>query len=129
LATSIHHVPGRLRLTVTRFKADPAALGAARRSVLAMTGVVEAAANPVTGSLVIRYDRQQLDPDALWQGLVRGGLVRGAAPFVAGAPVTRCEIPDGPGDGVAGQLLEMLARAVVEQLARRSVAALIAAFV
>jgi hypothetical protein len=118
---SIHHVPGRLRLTAARFKGDPAALRVARRHVLAI--------DPVTGSLLIRYERERLDPATLWHGLARAGLVRGPAPFAAGVPVTRCEIREAPGDGLGARLLEVLAREVVDQLARRSVAAVIAALV
>jgi hypothetical protein len=129
LAVAIHHVPGRLRLWAPNFRGNPAVLAAARRAVLAIGGVSEAAANPVTGSLLIRYDRERLDAQALWQGLARGGLVRGPAPFSAGAPVTRCEVPEATGAGLAAEVLEMLARAVAGQLARRSVAAVIAALV
>jgi hypothetical protein len=126
---SIHHVPGRLRLTAARFKGNPAALRVARRHVLAIDGVSDAAANPVTGSLLIRYERERLDPWTLWHGLARAGLVRSPAPFAAGVPVTRCEIREAPGDGLGARLLEVLAREVVDQLARRSVAAVIAALV
>lgn len=55
----IHHVPGRLRVRVSRLKRNPSLGKAIEMDVQSMTGVRCSESNPLTGSVVIHYDPAQ----------------------------------------------------------------------
>lgn len=61
-AVVVHHVPGRMRLRVAGAKSNGRRLQAVRQSLLSLPGVSDIAANSVTGTMVIQYDRA-LFPD------------------------------------------------------------------
>src|ERR1700740_1256051 len=70
----VHFVPGRLRLKITTLKSQRRAAEA--EAVLAAFPMVTAAvANPLTGSLTINFDRQQLSIGDLWEKLRTLGYV------------------------------------------------------
>ncbi|MDQ6665502.1 MAG: hypothetical protein M3Z23_14060 [Acidobacteriota bacterium] len=52
----IHHLPGRLRVRVPGLKGNPAGAAKIVERLTALDGVMGAQANPVTGSVLIRYD-------------------------------------------------------------------------
>ena len=124
----IHHVPGRLRLQTQQLR-DTRAAQAARDAALRIAGVTEARANPITGSLIILYDRRRLAPSALWQALCGLGIARGPLPFRTDSPVARAGI--GATDagtahqGLIGAAIQVLAKALVEHSAAMLLGALI----
>jgi hypothetical protein len=89
--------------------------------------VVEASVSPVTGSLVIAYDRQALTPAVLWRSLCERGLAEGPLPIREGV-VTRAEID--PLSGAAGKsLVELVAGIILRRLLEWSAAALVGALI
>lgn len=61
----LHHLPGRLRLKAEGLKRNPALLEAVRSELAAVPGVSSAAANPLTGGIIVHYDPLVLASDAL----------------------------------------------------------------
>lgn len=70
----VHFVPGRLRLKITTLKNQRRA-AEAEANVAAIPMVTTAVANPLTGSLTINFDRQQLSIGDLWETLRALGYV------------------------------------------------------
>jgi hypothetical protein len=71
----IHHVPGRIRVRVSRALAarargnvDPQRLD---RVIRAIGGVEDVRVNPAVGSVTIRYDKSTIEPD-WWNTLLTG---------------------------------------------------------
>lgn len=60
-AELIHHVPGRVRISVPRIKGNPSICSAIGEIGTSVPGVQRIDANPVTGSVLVHYDRH--DPD------------------------------------------------------------------
>ncbi len=52
----IHHLPGRLRVRVPGLKGNPAGALEIVDGLTALDGVTGAEVNPITGSVLIRYD-------------------------------------------------------------------------
>ena len=79
----VHFVPGRLRLKTTTLKNQRRA-AEAEANVAAIPMVTAAVANPLTGSLTINFDRQQLSIGDLWEKLRMLGYVSENRPEPAG---------------------------------------------
>lgn len=60
-----HTVPGRMRLKLPKLKGAPQRAERVVAAVRQLPGVTDAAANPTTGSLLVLFDPQQLDPESL----------------------------------------------------------------
>jgi hypothetical protein len=60
-----HTVPGRLRVKLPGLKGSPRQAERAAATVRQLPGVVETAANPTTGSLLVLFDPRQTDPAAI----------------------------------------------------------------
>jgi len=73
-AGCVHALPGRLRVKVVAIKKAPALAAAAERALRQERGVVDAMANPVTGSILIRYDLERTSPQTILAHLARNGL-------------------------------------------------------
>jgi hypothetical protein len=56
-----HQVPGRIRMKVPSAKGEPELLAEIQRSFSVIPGIEEVVINPVTGSLVLKYDAEQHD--------------------------------------------------------------------
>ena len=112
----VHFVPGRLRLKTTTLKNQRRA-AEAEAKVAAIPMVTGAVANPLTGSLTINFDRQQLSIGELWEKLRTLGYVSENRPEPA---VDNPEV-DRFGRVVAAALIE----AVVQQSAQALVRALL----
>jgi hypothetical protein len=56
----VHALPGRVRLKIAGLKGDPALAGEAQTKLGGVPGIKETEANPITGSLLILYDQNQL---------------------------------------------------------------------
>lgn len=119
----IHHVPGRLRLQTPQLQGNRLVAEAACDAAIAIPGVLEARVSPVTGSLIIAYNPQELTPAELWQSLCIRGLAAGPPPIREGA-VTRVQID--PLAGAAGKsVVELVAGVILNRLLERSAAALV----
>jgi hypothetical protein len=124
LSLYIHHVPGRLRIRLVSLRGKPEAAASACDNAIAIGGVLRATANHVTGSLLIHYDREQLDLAALWRALAARRVVQGPVPRIRGGPAPCREL--GIEESAAGRLIELAVQAFARKLAQRSFAALIA---
>jgi Heavy metal associated domain 2 len=122
----IHHVPGRLRLQMSRLKSNHSLAEATRRNVSIIADILDARVSTVTGSLIITYDKQRLTPAALWQSLCDRGIVCGALPIRNDVPVTRVRI-ESPVAADDMSLAKLVIRLVAERLLERSAIALVGA--
>lgn len=129
MSVYIHHVPGRLRLQTGRLKRDPAAAASALRRVAAESGVREAKVNPLTGSLIIAYDRHGTSPAQLWRILAAEGIVASDTPRFDPERALRMTLAtpraERPSDRVVETLCGMLLDKLLERSARVLVGALI----
>lgn len=57
----VHRLPGRIRFKAPEAKGDPLFFHHVRELVSSVDGVYQVEANPVTGSVVVRYDRNERD--------------------------------------------------------------------
>ena len=112
----VHYVPGRLRLKTTTLKSQRRA-AEAEANVAAIPMVTGAVANPLTGSLTINFDRQQLSIGELWEELRMLGYVSESRP----EPAVECPEVDRFGRMIAAALIE----AVVQRSAQALVRALL----
>jgi hypothetical protein len=56
-----HQVPGRVRMKVPSAKGNPAMLEEIRKAFSAIPGIEQVVVNPVTGSVVLKYDADRHD--------------------------------------------------------------------
>jgi hypothetical protein len=125
----LHHVPGRLRIQTPRLQNSEEAARAACDNVMTIDGVCEARANPITGSLLIIYDRQRLVPAQLWEVLCERGLVSGVQPIADGGGVTRIRLPQTESAPDSDGFLVAVARFAAERLLTHFATALIGALI
>jgi hypothetical protein len=52
----VHHVPGRLRVRIPAAKGNPIATERLTKKLNELRGIRSVAGNPITGSILIRYD-------------------------------------------------------------------------
>ena len=110
----VHFVPGRLRLKITTLKSQRRA-AEAEAVVAAIPMVTRAVANPLTGSLTINFDRQQLSIGDLWEKL------RGLGYVSENRPEPTVDSPD------VDRLGHVLATAFIEAVVQQSAHALVRA--
>jgi hypothetical protein len=129
MSLHVHHVPGRLRLRLRHLQGRRGACNDASASAAAIEGVIEACANPATGSLTIHYDQGRLTAACLWRSLCDRYIVWGLSPITEGALVTRAELQP-PGDPRPGhRLLETVGAMVIDKLVERWAVCLVAALI
>lgn len=68
-----HHVPGRLRLKTPIIKGNEEGAANIQTFLKPIKGILSMAVNTVTGSLVIHYDPQVIDPESITHKLSRAG--------------------------------------------------------
>jgi hypothetical protein len=62
----VHAIPGRVRVKVSRLKEDPAFVREIQERLSVVRGIQQVEVNPVTGSVLVLYDRTTLEsPDSL----------------------------------------------------------------
>ncbi len=115
----VHFVPGRLRLKTTTLKNQRRA-DEAEANVAAIPMVTGVLANPLTGSLTINFDRQQLSIGDLWEKLRTLGYVSENLP----EPAVDRPAMDRP---YADQFGRVLAAALIEAVVQHSAQALVRA--
>ncbi|MBV8842657.1 MAG: heavy-metal-associated domain-containing protein [Bryobacterales bacterium] len=69
MAEHIHHVPGRLRVTSSKVKRNPASVAPLERSLQALAGVRSASVSAVTGSILVFYDSKVTSAEHLLKDL------------------------------------------------------------
>ena len=108
----VHDTPGRMRLLSAAAKGYPARAAVLVAQACSLPGVVGASANPLTGSLVIRYDAASQRRGELLRAL--GARV--PAPSERGAEGMRVRF---------GPIIDLLAQRLAECLLRAAIAAMI----
>jgi hypothetical protein len=129
-ADQVHHVPGRLRLKLLAIKRNDARARLAEQKLCALDGVRSATGNPLTGSLVVRFDPELVSAEQIFAELRACGLLDARAiPSVTGGVVT---VPRNggiaramPSRSLADALVDKAIEALVERCAIALVAALI----
>jgi heavy-metal-associated domain-containing protein len=84
-ARCVHALPGRLRVKVASIRKSPAAAAAVERALCQQWGVAGAVANPVTGSVLIRYDAERISPQAILACVGYNNFPSAAAPASSAA--------------------------------------------
>ena len=125
----LHHVPGRLRLRMPELRGKRIACDDAKRLAGSIPGVIEAEANPITGSLLVFYDEQRLTPELLWRRLCAHRLVAGPSRIAEGVRVTRAAPQLPAAAGTLGQIRDRVTATIVNELMARSAALLLEALI
>jgi Heavy metal associated domain 2 len=134
--TYIHNTPGRLRVRTEAVRNRPAAAEAVRALVAGTPHVYSVEANPLTGSITVRYDHARMDASTLL-GILRGnGYLEGSATAVETRTIVEAGRPAAAGRAAvsmtpAEALLMQAAAAKVGQIVlswtiERAIAAAIA---
>jgi len=126
--TYLHHLPGRLRVRCATLKRNPRRAADATRLLEMLQGIESLEVNPLTGSLTISYDRDQIDGPQIMAALHRHGYCRQhetptALPSEPATPRVLDKIIGNAGSTVGKMVLGML----VEKAVERSAVALIGA--
>lgn len=122
--TYIHHVPGRLRVRSSLIRRNHSRANEAVESLRPLAGVHSAEANPLTGSLTLRYDPSVMTGDALLVRLKEGGWI----PLGPVLPSAAATTPVAwLGSETSAKVAKAVAIYALEKVAERSLAALIAA--
>jgi hypothetical protein len=108
----VHDTPGRMRLLSAAAKGYPARAAVLAAQAHSLPGVIGASANPLTGSLVVRYDAGSQRRGELLRAL--GARV--PAPSERGADGMRVWF---------GPIVDLLAQRLAECLLRAAIAAMI----
>lgn len=116
----IHNLPGRLRVKSPTLKRNEGPARQAKDHIDRVHGVLASEVNPVTGSLLIRYDANLVNAQTLLDSLRDLGHVpqHHAAPAAYGAATD-----------AAQRLSDTVVNKLVETLIERSATALIAAVI
>jgi nitrate reductase NapAB chaperone NapD len=126
MAHYIHHIPGRLRVRSATIKGKPRQAEAAQRAVLRMPGVLSAEVSTTTGSIVVTYDVQAVNPDTLLPALQElTGIGGDVALNTASGRIQATK----DSQGTLSLIGKTVAGILVEKMVERSATALIAAFI
>jgi hypothetical protein len=123
MAHYIHHVPGRLRVRTPVLKRDAQHAQDAEQYVRAIYGVTAAAANTVTGSLVINYQRDVVSADALLNALALRGYYHAESAQHADNQIH--DMASRAGDAVGKMVLGFVVEKAVERSALMLIGALL----
>jgi Heavy metal associated domain 2 len=129
VSPQVHYVPGRLRLKLASIKRNEARARCAEERLGELDGIRKACANPLTGSLVVRFDPCITSVDAIFDALKAQGLLdREGGQAVAAGNRTRYAAAATPLISPES-LADMLAKKAVESLLERCALALVAALI
>jgi len=71
----LHHVPGRLRLSLAGLKRNASGAAALREALLAIPGVTSTSASTPIGSVTIFYESGRLEMEQVWMALRDEGFL------------------------------------------------------
>jgi hypothetical protein len=112
----IHHVAGRLRLKLPQMRKDPQRAHEIQSAACRISGVISVDANIITGSLLVRYDKHQVNVETIMTSMAEMGLL--SAPVRSRAAHQRPE---------HSPLADKVVGVLVEKLIERSAIALVGA--
>jgi hypothetical protein len=117
----LHHLPGRLRVKCVSLKRNDEKARWVCDYLRGIDGVVEAEANALTGSLLVRYDADVVRSETLLNSLKALGCVHHETDVLR--PVTDMTHP------FVQRVADQLVQKVVDTLIERSAVALVAAII
>lgn len=112
----IHHTSGRLRLKLARIRKNPARAHDIQIMARRLDGVTSAAANSVTGSVLIHYEPGRTDVHAILRAMSSAGWL---SPMATAGNAGQALPP------LAGKVLDSLAEKLVERSALALLGALL----
>jgi copper chaperone CopZ len=122
-----HHVPGRIRVKVPALKKNDAAAKEVPHILRGLDGVTAVEASALTGSIVVHYDKDLIDSDAILGALRQQGYLDAMTVSGAAGPDEKAVFPAASGVGEA--LGKALFGVLVEKAIERSALALVAALI
>jgi hypothetical protein len=128
----VHSTPGRLRVKTQTFKSRPENAEAASAFLSGLKGIQSVECNPITGSLLIRYDEDVVKSARILGALVAQGLIEH---FPPPRPSPRVSKSAGGSswrrvaEGLSETLPDMIADLIAEKVAQRAVVALVSAVI
>jgi Heavy metal associated domain 2 len=127
----VHSLPGRLRVKAPAFKNQPEKGDAASALLGGFAGIHLVESNPVTGSLLIRYDENAIRPARILGALVGEGLIE-----LVPAPRPRLKMAKPAkaawrriAENLSAALPDLIADLIVNKLAKRAAVALVSAVI
>lgn len=119
----VHHIPGRLRVKCPLVKGSANHAEAVSQLLSAEEGITSCEVNPITGSVLVRYDESVTTAYRVLDLLKRGGYIN---------PGAHLHSPDSSPEQTAGSAMgKMVSKAVmgalVERVVERSAVALVGA--
>jgi hypothetical protein len=128
----VHSIPGRLRVKAQAFKNKPKNAEAASTLLGALRGVHSVETNPITGSLLIRYDDAVVKSARILGALVAEGLIEQLPSQRPSPKVLKSAVAPGwrrIAASLSEVLPEVIADPIADKLARRAAAALVSAVI
>lgn len=113
----VHHVAGRLRMTLPQLKDQRKLAAQVERSLAALDGVSLVQANVFTGSVTLHYDRHRLECDRLYAAIRRVVSGLGIADPPAPPPARMTTRGGMDGSAVVDKLVDQLIEKCVERAA------------
>jgi len=120
VSACLHALDGRLRIKVAAVKGSSQKAEAIERRLQACEGITKVTANPVTGSVLVLYDSQQLKQEEILDVLKRQGCLS-----ESGRMRTVAENGGAAQSGFSQELVQTLVRSTMEFALQRLVYTLI----
>jgi hypothetical protein len=128
----LHHVPGRLRVKTRTLKNGGEKAIEARQLLERFAGVEAIELNPLTGSMLVRYDEARVTPSQILGALVAEDVIR-LLPEPEERHRATDRMPAEPGgqivDRLTGTLTKFLSDFIIEKVVQRAAVVVIGAFV
>jgi copper chaperone CopZ len=113
MSNYIHHISGRLRLTLPQIKRQPARAREVQAAIRRINGIMSVEPNLTTGSLLIRYDTAIVAVGAILQSMKEMGLLTAREGTTVQAPAIASQVADKVVDALVGKLIERSAVAII----------------
>ncbi|MGF1615017.1 MAG: HMA2 domain-containing protein [Gammaproteobacteria bacterium] len=122
MAEYVHHVPGRLRVKCPTLKGNAARAETATQLLRSQEGIASCEVNPVTGSVLVRYDEANTNVYRVLDVLQRGGYIGSGIDLHAQDRSLEDTV-----SGVGKMVSKAVVTAMVERMVERSAVALVGA--
>lgn len=126
MVLSLHHVPGRIRVSLAALKRNRSAAAPLSSKLLELGGVRSASVNVWSGSVTVHYDRNRFETESFWSTLRELGHIDQT---VRRAPSPAANDMTGAATAAMKAIEETLVTAALEHFFGRSAGALIRLFI
>lgn len=118
----LHHLPGRLRVKCPLLKGNTDGAETVTQLLRAEEGIASCEVNPITGSVLVRYDEMVISAYGVLDLLRRGGYIGPGIDLHS-----RDQALEGTVSGVGKMVSKAVMGALVERVVERSAVALVGA--